>query len=116
MPSRGAKSSAGQWIKFKATFYNNGVASTGKRPGDKGYGQTASGRYTTEGVTIAVDRNVIPLGSIVQIQYPDGRVENRRADDTGSAINGYKIDIYKNASDRQLLNLGVQYVQVRILK
>src|SRR5690606_25922079 len=83
-----------QWQTFTATYYDANYQSTGKNPGDKGYGTTASGRKVQEGVTIAVDPNIIPLGTWVLIQYPDGRIEKRRADDTGSAIKGKKIDIY----------------------
>jgi 3D (Asp-Asp-Asp) domain-containing protein len=116
MPSRGTPSSAGPWINFIATFYNNDEASTGKRPGHPAYGITASGRQTTQGVTIAVDPRVIPLGSIVEIEYPDGRREYRRADDTGSAIKGYKIDIFSNQPDSALYALGKQNIKLRILK
>lgn len=72
------------------TAYSAGVASTGKTPGDHGYGVTASGTTVTEGRTIAVDKNVIPLGWWVYIEG----IGYRRAEDTGSAINGNKIDVY----------------------
>ena len=103
-------------MDFTATFYNNGVASTGKRPGDPGYGQTASGRFTEHGLTIAVDPSIIPLGSFVEVKFPDGRIETRRADDTGGAIKGNKIDIYYDAHDSRLRELGRQNVQVRRIK
>lgn len=80
-------------------------------------GTTASGRPTQDGVTIAVDPNVIPLGTWVKIHFPDGTVLKRRADDVGGAIKGKKIDIYKNAPTRQLLSLGrVSGVKVEILE
>lgn len=103
------------WTNFTATFYNAGAASTGKQPGDKQYGITRSGRPVTPGVTVSVDPRIIPLGTMIEIMFPDGHIESRRADDTGSAIRGHKIDIFSPLSNSKLLELGVQNVQVRIL-
>ena len=50
---------------------------------------TASGARAEEGVTIAVDPDVIPIGTQVRI---DGHIYT--AQDTGNAIKGNKIDIY----------------------
>jgi len=72
------------------TAYTAGVASTGKKKGDPGYGKTASGTTVTEGRTIAVDPDVIPMGWWV---YIDG-IGFRRAEDKGSAVQGKKIDVY----------------------
>lgn len=72
------------------TAYSAGVVSTGKQPGDSGYGITRSGSTATQGRTIAVDPNVIPLGTWVYIEG----IGLRRAEDTGSAIKGKKIDLY----------------------
>ncbi|ASB90029.1 LysM peptidoglycan-binding domain-containing protein [Bacillus sonorensis] len=59
---------------------------------------------------IAVDPNVIPLGSKV---YVEGYGE-ATAEDTGSAINGHKIDVFiSNKEDA--LNWGVKTVKVKIL-
>ncbi|MDQ0338930.1 3D (Asp-Asp-Asp) domain-containing protein/prefoldin subunit 5 [Caldalkalibacillus uzonensis] len=88
---------------FEVTWYNTS-------------GTTASGRPTQDGVTIAVDPNVIPLGTWVKLTFPDGTVQKRRADDTGAAVRGRKIDIYKDAPTNQLLSLGrVSGVKVEIL-
>lgn len=116
MTVSGGSDSDNPWMTFTGTYYNNDVASTGKSPGHPAYGVTASGRTTTDGVTISVDPSIIPLDSIVKIRYPDGTEEIRRADDTGSAIKGYKIDIYKNASDDYLYQLGKLKIQVQIIK
>lgn len=51
-------------------------------------GTTATGEKPTPGDTIAVDPEVIPLGSKVKI---DGRVYT--AEDTGGAIKGNRIDV-----------------------
>ena len=72
------------------TAYSAGPESTGKKPGDKGYGITRSGTKVQEGRTIAVDPKVIPLGWWVYIEG----IGLRRAEDTGSAVKGNKIDIY----------------------
>lgn len=72
------------------TAYTAGAESTGKNPGDPGYGITATGTRATEGITIAVDPEVIPLGWWVYIPG----VGYRRAEDTGSAVKGKIIDVY----------------------
>jgi len=104
---------ANQWQSFVATYYDAGYQSTGKRPGDAGYGITKSGRYVTEGVTVAVDPEVIPLGSWIEILYPNGKVEQRRADDTGRLIKGNKIDIYLPKVTEEY---GVDQVMVRLIQ
>ncbi len=106
-----APNAGSNYMNFEATYYDLGWASTGKRPGDKAYGITRSGRPVEAGVTIAVDPTVIPLGSWVEIVHADGRVEKRRADDTGSAIKGHILDLYvPNAK-----GYGRDHVKVRIL-
>ncbi len=42
---------------------------------------------------VAVDPNVIPLGSRLYVKYPDGHGEYAVAEDTGGAIKGNRIDI-----------------------
>jgi len=77
------------------TAYSAGVASTGKTPEHPQYGITSSGTRVMEGRTIAVDPKVIPLGWWV---YIDG-LGFRRAEDTGSAIKGNKVDVYFDSND-----------------
>jgi len=72
------------------TAYTAGPASTGKDKGDPGYGITASGTKVAEGRTVSVDPDVIPLGWWVYIEG----IGLRRAEDTGSAVKGKKIDVY----------------------
>lgn len=96
------------WLAFRATWYS---------PID-GPGQgviTATGAHVKDGWTIAVDPHVIPLGSIVEIRFPGGRVHTYLAEDTGGAIRGCHIDIY-NTSHAECLNNGTQQVWVRIIR
>lgn len=72
------------------TAYSAGIESTGKKKGESGYGITYTGTTVTEGRTISVDPDMIPLGWWV---YIDG-IGFRRAEDTGSAVQGKKLDIY----------------------
>lgn len=72
------------------TAYSADFASTGKSKGDSGYGVTFSGTTVQEGRTIAVDPKVIPIGWWVYIEG----IGFRRAEDTGSAVKGKKIDVY----------------------
>jgi uncharacterized protein YabE (DUF348 family)/3D (Asp-Asp-Asp) domain-containing protein len=77
------------------TAYANDFASTGKEKSDPGSGVTYSGATVKEGRTIAVDKNVIPIGWWVYIEG----IGFRRAEDTGGAIKGNKIDVYYESSD-----------------
>jgi uncharacterized protein YabE (DUF348 family) len=74
----------------KLTAYTAGLESTGKSKNHPRYGYTATGTKVSEGRTISVDPDVIPLGWWV---YIDG-IGFRRAEDTGGAVNGNKIDVY----------------------
>lgn len=73
---------------FMLTAYTAGPESEEDR-GDQGYGRTVS-KQGTEGLTIAVDPSVIPLGSRV---YIDG-LGYRVAQDIGSQIQGRRIAVY----------------------
>lgn len=86
------------------TAFTAGYESTGKNPGDPQYGITSSGTTVSEGRTIAVDPAVIPMGWWV---YIDG-IGYRKAEDTGSAIKGNKIDLYINELE-QAEKFGRQY-------
>ncbi len=69
-------------------------------------GKTASGTIATSGRTVAVDPDVVPLGSEVEIVMPDGRVFRRIAEDTGGAVKGKVFDVHIDASDEELYELG----------
>lgn len=74
------------------TAYTAGFESTGKKASHPTYGITYSGIKAKEGRTIAVDPNVIPLGSTVFIEG----IGIRKAEDIGSAIRGSRIDVFMN--------------------
>ena len=71
-------------------------------------GITYTGTEATAGRTIAVDPNVIPLGSTVHI---NGQAYT--AEDIGGAIKGNRIDVYF-PTHTEALQFGVQYAEVAI--
>jgi len=77
-------------------------------------GTTASGRPAEWGV-VAVDPKVIPLGTKVYVETPDGRYiyGTAIAADTGGAIKGYKIDICVNTR-KEAYSFGRRAVNVYI--
>lgn len=93
-----------EWITYEATFYNLCC------------NLTKSGRKLEDGVTVAVDPRIIPLGTWIEIKYPNGNIEKRRADDTGGAIKGRILDVYVAKPRKVLLQMGRQHVKVRIIK
>lgn len=81
-------------LEYVGEFYITMYAATVEQCGNN-LGITASGRKVTDDPTchtVAVDPKVIPLGSYLIIEGYEGIIF--RADDTGSAINGYDIDIF----------------------
>lgn len=75
-----------------------------------GTGITASGRRVTPYVSCAVDTDIIPLGSTIMIEY-NGEMVYLRADDTGSAIQGNRLDIAVPTHDFAL-SLGVKTADI----
>lgn len=111
-----SSSNSGQWQDYKATAYStyeNGDSLSSSRWGNL----TASGTTVKQGRTIAVDRNRIPLGTKVELQFPPGYEYLNgvyTAEDTGSAIKGNKIDVYMDSI--QACNaFGVRQVKLRII-
>lgn len=101
-------------ISVKATAYCLCRKCTGKTPSSPGYGHTASGFVITPGEdmkVISVDPNVIPLGTEVYVEGYGYAI----AADTGGAIKGNKIDVYKDTHELAL-QWGVRYVNVYVLK
>src|SRR5690349_8506028 len=75
-------------VNMLVTGYDNSFQSTGKNPGDPGYGITASGQVAGSG-TIAAPRTY-PFGTSMQVPgYGSGTVQDR-----GGAIRGNHIDVW----------------------
>lgn len=75
-----------------------------------GTGITASGRRVTPYVSCAVDTNIIPLGSTIMIEH-NGEMVYLRADDTGSAIQGNRLDIAVRGH-QEALEMGVKTADI----
>ncbi|MGD7046964.1 3D domain-containing protein [Rossellomorea marisflavi] len=78
--------------RYEVTAFTAGVESTGKRPGDPGYGVTASGEMVQEGVTIACPKH-IPFGTRMKIENVGYRV----CSDRGSDITSGRLDVYMDS-------------------
>lgn len=99
----------GKTYEYKKTYTMNATAYT-HQPGDPWYNKTASGMPTFVGM-VAVDRNVIPLGTILYVEGYGIAV----AGDVGGAIDGYDIDLYFDSTS-QVKQFGRQDKTVYVLK
>lgn len=95
---------------FRITVYCACVLCCGKEEDDPAYGITYTGTQVTEGWTIAADPDVIPLGSLVEINGHIYHVE-----DIGSAVKGNTVDIYM-ADHETATEFGVQNYEVFLVK
>ena len=117
--------SAARTMHMEITAYDLSVESCGKAPGTYGYGITATGvslaGQTLESArAIAVDPNVIPLGSRVRIKFDNPNLKHLngiyRAVDTGGGIKGNRIDLFMGeGSYDACIAFGRQTAQVEIL-
>lgn len=101
---------------YVGEFYLTKYAATVEQCGND-LGITASGRKVTDDPTchtVAVDPAIIPLGSYLIIEGYEGIVF--RADDTGSAINGYDIDIFTTSESESKTFNNVSGAKVWIIK
>jgi len=114
--SRGDNIRYSKVITMNATAYDMSFQSTGKRPGDKYYGITASGTKLRPGV-VAVDPNVIPLGTKLYIESIDKTSDYgyASAEDRGGSIKGNKIDLFFESA-QAVKKFGRRTVKVYILK
>jgi 3D (Asp-Asp-Asp) domain-containing protein len=107
-PASNAPKEFKQELNIKATAY-----APGPHDNDQWGNKTRLGTQIRPGV-IAVDPSIIPLGSRVYIQYPDGHGEYAVAEDTGGAIKGNRIDIAKwTVNEAQ--DFGIQHVKVFVV-
>lgn len=91
------------------TAYDLSYESCGKSPSHPQYGITANGTdlrgHTLESArAIAVDPDVIPLGSAVRLEFADDAMKRYdgvyTACDTGGGVNGYHIDLFVGEDNR----------------
>ena len=77
-------------------------------------GTTRTGVRVRDGIA-AGDPNVLPLGSVVRVSHPDGRLIGIFVImDTGGAIRGNKIDLWFD-SCREALDWGIRSVVAEVL-
>jgi len=96
---------------FKVSAYTAGHESTGKRPGDKGYGITSTGTRVRENYTIAADWKVLPPGTKLSIE---GLPYVYVVEDSGN-FTGSQLDLYIPKLD-DALAWGVQERGVTVLE
>lgn len=113
--SRGKTLDYKRVITMRATAYDSSFESCGKRPGERGYGITATGTQVRKG-SVAVDPRVIPLGSKLYIESIDGQYiyGTAYAEDTGGAIKGNRIDLFFKTG-YECTQFGVRAVRVYVL-
>lgn len=112
---------------YTITAYDLSIASCGKSRGSVGFGITSSG-FNLTGHTlssarvISVDPSKIPIGSLVKIEFLDGKYlkynSTYKALDKGGTIKGKKIDIFIGDtpdSNSVAKNFGVTKAKVTIL-
>ena len=116
-------------FRCTVTGYDLSAQSCGKSESHPAYGLTASGvslaghnLYSAR--AIAVDPNVIPLGSKVRIKFDNEKMSKYNgvytAVDTGGAIKGNKIDLFfedcsSNSVSNEAIEFGVQTALVQII-
>ena len=98
-------------VEMRATAYDDSFESNGN------YLRRAANGMSLQRGIVAVDPKVIPLGTRLYIESPDGSwiYGNAIAADTGGAIKGNKIDLYMD-SRQEAIRFGVRNVTVYILE
>jgi len=90
------------WMRFEATAYST-------------EGETASGKVTREGRTVAADPAMIPLGSRIEVREAGAYSGTYTVQDTGRRLAGRHIDFF--IADRaEAKQFGKKPVRVRILQ
>ncbi|PFW43764.1 LysM peptidoglycan-binding domain-containing protein [Priestia megaterium] len=112
--SKGVTANVSGWSNYEFTHYTanctgcTGVTSTG-------INVTGSPFYKGMRV-VAVNPNVIPYGSVLEIKYPNGHIEKAYAGDTGGAMRSRTnlIDVLVS-SESEAMSKGRVNGQIRIL-
>lgn len=81
--------------EFSLTFY------TPYEEGGKWGYQTSTGVKSQHLKTCAVDPDVVPLGSVIQITGNNGQTLTLKCVDIGGGIKGNKIDIFMDCSQKE---------------
>lgn len=101
----------GPWTDgWVATFYDGDKGINGA-----GTGITKSGLPASKDWTVAADIRLLPMGTIIEVQYGNWISEPLQVQDVGGAIQGKRLDIYV-PSQADCLQLGRQTVRIRVLK
>jgi 3D (Asp-Asp-Asp) domain-containing protein len=90
------------WQTFTATAYSV-------------EGETASGKQTREGRTVAADPDILPVGTRIQIAGAGPYSGEYVVHDTGPKIRGREVDIFID-NPAEAKRFGKKKVRVRILK
>jgi 3D (Asp-Asp-Asp) domain-containing protein len=99
-----------EWQTFEVTSYTSGPESTGKQPGDAGYGITASGEHVRENYTLACPPSMA-FGTRLEIEG----IGVRGCSDRGGSIKEGRLDIYI-AELEEARQFGRQWLNVRIIE
>lgn len=119
-----------EYIDVKVTAYDLSIQSCGKTEDHPAYGITANGtniidKDWKEARTIAVDPNIISLGTKVYVEFTNKNYKKYNgiytANDTGSAIKGNHIDFFLGDFDShkaapEAMKFGVTQAKILILK
>lgn len=102
-----------EWMEFTSTAYvSDCEGCTGITK--SGY-DVRNTIYSPEGYrVIAVDPNIIPLGSLVEIEA-NGEIFTAKAMDIGGAIKNRKIDLLVN-SEAEAFEWGVKDIRLRVIE
>ena len=91
---------------FKVTAYCGGECCCGVWADEDC--TTASGEKAVEGITVAADTDILPLGTVIRVGGQEYTVQ-----DTGSAVKGNVIDVFYN-DHQTAVQHGVQYLTVEV--
>lgn len=97
---------------FRITAYTAGSESTGKGPGQSGYGRTATGTRVKSHQTVAADWSVLPPETVIKIQGLSGQYI---VQDRGGGIHGDSLDLYIPTLTAAI-DWGVQHRKIYVIQ